>query len=177
MGLLDILFGVAEIVDTLSDKNTYFDVKCKNLEIFEIGTNWVGTARVHVAGKHLKTQKVNYTTKISMPYEAPSHSTKRDVLRKNLLNWVSDTFVNGRKLPKECIVLNPQENYLSYEAFAKKNGEDYTITFDPNEAEYYLSFKLNVYKETKVLNFEDLDYYFKAETTARVTSVDVRDGF
>ena len=177
MGLLDILFGVAEIVDTLSDKDTYFEIKCSHLEIFKLETKWKGTAKIFEAGEHLQTEKVDFSTKISMPYESPSHATKRDVLRENLLNWLSDTFANGQRLPKDCIVLNPQENCLSYETFAKKNGEDYMITFDSNEAEYYLSFKLDVFKETKALNFEDLDYYFKAETTARVTSVDVKDGF
>lgn len=177
MGLLDILCGVAEIVDTLSDKNTYFEIKCNTLEVFEIGTHWVGTARLQGAGEHLQTEKVNFSTKIAMPYEAPSRSTKRDVLRKNLLNWASGTFAKGDKLPKESIVLNPQENCLSCEGFAKKVGNNYEIVTDTTVADCYVSYKLIISKDSSVLGHEDLNYYFKEATTARITSVDVKNGF
>lgn len=33
MGFLDFIFGVAEIADSLSDKNTYFKVTCDTLEM------------------------------------------------------------------------------------------------------------------------------------------------
>lgn len=177
MGFLDVLFGVAEIVDALSDNSDYFRVTCSTLEVFEIGTTWKGTARVSGAGEHIETKKVWYSTKLEMPKEGNSKYTRRGILRKNLYSWVSETFANGVSMPKEAIVLNDSENCLSCEGFAKKVDDKYVITNNQSNAQFYVAYKLNVSKDSNTLGHEDLRYYFKAETTARVTSVDVKDGF
>lgn len=177
MGLLDILAGVATVVDAFSDHNTYFNVKCENLEIFEIGSQWKGTARVYGAGEHIKTVPVNYDTVISMPAEESSRYTRRGELRRQLREWVSKNFTESINLPKEFLVLNDSENCLSFEGYAKKVDSDYYITLSSTEAQYYVSYKLNIFQDSKMLGHKDLSYYFIEPTQGRVSSVNVHDGF
>lgn len=177
MGILDILLGAAQIVDALSDNNTYFKVTCDTLEIFEIGTTWEGTARVHSAGKHLRTETVSYSTTIAMPKEGNSNYTRRGLLRKNLREWCGQTFANKSTVSKETIVLNKGENCLSCEGFIKKTSGKWIITNNSKDAEYYGAYKLYLTKEGQDVGYEDLEYYFEADTLGYISSVDVHDGF
>lgn len=177
MGFLDVLAAAAEIYSAFSDNSTHFKLECSSLEIFEIGTIWQGTARTHGAGNHIETKKVSFETELIMPSENESQRTCRDILRDNLLKWASETFAYGKKLPKEAIVLNNNENCLSCEGFIKQEGSKWVITTNINEAKYYGAYKLFISKKGENLGHEDLDYYFKTPTTARVTSVDVHEGF
>lgn len=177
MGLLDLISAAAAVVDAASGKNTYFVVKCNTLEIFEIGTQWKGTARIHGAGEHIETLKANHNTVISMPDEDSHRYTRRGELRRQLREWASKTFTKGLELPKEFLVLNDGENCLSFEGYAKKIGEDYRVTLTSNGAQYYVSYKLEIYRGSEALGHEELDYYFIQPTIATVDSVDVHDGF
>lgn len=177
MGFLDFLLGAAEIVDALSDKNTYFNVTCDTLEIFEIGTAWEGTARVHAAGKHLKTETVSYSTTIAMPEEGNANYTRRGLLRKNLREWCGKTFANKSTVSKETIVLNKGENCLSCEGFIKKSDGKWIIVNNSRDAEYYGAYKLYLKQGGNDVGHEDLEYYFEAATLGYISSVDVHDGF
>lgn len=177
MGFLDFLAGVAHVADTLSDHNTYFQVNCNTLEIFEIGTTWKGTARVHGAGNHIRTEKVDYSTTITMPPEDSQDYTRRGSLRKELREWCGKTFANKSTVTKETIVLNEGENCLSCEGFIKKVNGKWVLTNNPNEAEYFGAYKLYLTKEGKDVGYEDLEYLFKADTLGYVSSVSVHDGF
>ena len=178
MGLFDVLYVAAEVIDLFAgNKGTCFQVACDTLEIFEIGTAWKGTARVHGAGAHVRTEHVNYTATITMPAEDSSKYTRRGLLRKELREWCGKTFANKSTVTKETIVLNPGENCLSCEGFIKKTDGKWIITANPKDAEYYGAYKLYLSKEGKDIGHDDLDYYFMAETLGRVTSVSVKDGF
>ena len=169
--------GFLDFLDAITDDNTYFNVECTTLEIFEIGTTWKGTARVHGAGNHIETKKVSYQTRVAMPSEDSGNYTRRGWLRKDLRKWAGKTFGTGSELPRESIVLNTTENCLSCEGYAKKVGDTYVLTTKESEAQYYLAYKLNIYKDGNQLGHEDLDYYFKADTQGYVTNVSVKDGW
>lgn len=177
MGLLDVLFVAADIIDMFSDHDTHFEVTCDTLELFEIGTSWKGTARVHGAGAHVCTQSVNYSTTVSMPNEDDHNRTKRGILRDQLRNWASKTFAGGVSLPKEAIVLNESENCLSCEGFVKQVGNQWVITPNMHGAKYYGAYKLFLAKGTEAVGHEELEYLFIAPTVGYVSSVDVSDGF
>lgn len=177
MGLLDVLFGVASILDAVSDDSEKFEIVCTSLELFEIGTTWQGTARVHGAGRHIRTEKKHIKDSISMPKEDTHNHTRRYILRENLLKWAIDTLATGKTVSKDHIVLNPSEECLSFEGFMKQEGNSYKMTTNVSEADYYGAYKLTVYKDGKMLSHEDLHYYFKADTVARISSVNVTKGF
>lgn len=177
MGFLDFLLGAAEVIDAFTDHDTHFKVTCDTLELFEIGTSWKGTARVHGAGTHVRTQTVNYTTTVTMPYEDNYNRTKRSILRDRLRDWASKTFADGVMLPKEAIVLNESENCLSCEGFVKQVGGQWIITTSVRDATYYGAYKLFLTKGTENVGYEELEYLFKAPTVGYVSSVDVSDGF
>lgn len=177
MGFLDFLLLAADVVDTFSDHDTHFEVVCDTLELFEIGTSWRGTARVHGAGNHVQTQTVNYTTTVTMPDEDDYNRTKRSILRDRLRKWASDTFADGLMLPKEAIVLNDTENCLSCEGFVRKSGNRWVITTNVRNAQYYGAYKLFIKKGSGHVGHEELAYLFTEPTVGYVTSVDVSDGF
>ena len=177
MGFLDFLVGAAGIIDALTDNDVPFTVKCDTLELFEIGTSWRGTARVHGAGAHVRSVNVDYSTTVRMPSEDDYNQTKRDILRKRLRSWASETFANGSTLPKEAIVLNEGENCLTCEGFVTQIGNRWVITSNSRDAKYYGAYKLYIKKRDENIGYEDLQYYFKEETTARIYGVDVHDGF
>lgn len=175
MGLLDFLFVVADTIDTFSDHDTHFKVTCDTLELFEIGTSWQGTARVHGAGSHIRTQAVSYATTVTMPHEDDHDRTKRSILRDRLRKWASETFADGSMLPKEAIVLNDSENCLSCEGFVKQVGNQWIITTNMQDAKYYGAYKLFLKKSGETVGYEELAYLFKAPTVGYVSSVDVHD--
>lgn len=177
MGFLDFLGEVAMVVDALSDNDTHFNVTCNTLEIFEIGTTWKGTARVHGAGEHVRTEKVNYSTTVTMPEEDSHDYTRRGLLRKELREWCGKTFANKSTVTKETIVLNDGENCLTCEGFIRKVGDKWVLTNNSHEAEYYGAYKLYITKEGKDVGHKDLEYLFMAETLGYVSSVDVHEGF
>ena len=177
MSFLDLLLGAAEIIDTFADHDTHFKVTCDTLELFEVGTSWKGTARVHGAGAHLRTENVSYTTKVTMPDEDDYNRTKRSILRDRLRKWASEAFADGSVLPKEAIVLNDSENCLSCEGFIKQVGDRWVITTNVKEAQYYGAYKLFFEKDGECVGYEELEYLFKAPTVGYVSSVDVNDGF
>ncbi len=177
MGLFDILLGVAEVVDALSDNDTHFDVHCSTLELFEIGTTWNGTARVHGAGNHIRTEKVNYSTTVTMPKEDTNKNTRRGLLRKELREWCGETFANKSTVTKETIVLNDSENCLSCEGYVKKVDVKWILTNSPHNAECYGAYKLYFTKKGEAVGYEDLKYLFMEDTLGYVTSVDVKEGF
>lgn len=174
MGFMDFLVGV---MDVLTDHDTHFKVSCDTLEIFEIGTTWKGTARVHGAGNHIRTEHVDFSTTVTMPDEDDYNRTRRSILRDRLRKWASETLANGTTLPKEAIVLNESENCLSCEGFVKQVGKKWVITTSMREAKYYGAYKLFLSKNGEELGYEELEYFFKAPTVGYVSSVDVHDGF
>lgn len=177
MGFLDFLLAAVDIVDTFTDHDTHFHVTCNTLELFEVGTSWKGTARVHGAGAHVRTETVDYSTTVTMPEEDNYNRTKRSILRDRLRDWASKTFAEGRTLPKEAIVLNESENCLSCEGFVKQVGNRWVITTSMYDAKYYGAYKLFLTKGTESVGYEELEYLFKAPTVGYVSSVDVSDGF
>ena len=177
MGLFDVLLGVASVLDAFSDDSEKFEIECNSLELFEIGTSWQGTARVHGAGNHIRTEKKYIKDSVLMPKEDTHDHTRRYILRENMLKWAIDTLANGKAVSKDHLVLNPNEDCLSFEGFMKKDGNSYRITTNASEADYYGSYKLTIYKDNKMLSYEDLHYYFKADTVGYVSSVNVSDGF
>ena len=177
MGFLDFLLLAADVVDTFTDHDTHFKITCDTLELFEIGTTWKGTARIHGAGAHIQTQTVSYITTVTMPNEDDYNRTKRSILRDRLRKWASETFADGDMLPKEAIVLNETENCLSCEGFVKQIGNKWIITTNIRDAKYYGSYKLFVERSGESIGYEELEYLFKAPTVGYVSSVDVTDGF
>jgi len=177
MGFLDVLFAAADIVSTLTDNDTHFNVSCDTLELFEIGTSWRGTARVHGAGAHVRSQSVDFSTTVTMPSEDDYNRTRRSILRDRMLKWASETFSASGSLPKEAIVLNESENCLSCEGYVKKVGNRWLITSSMKDAEYYGAYKLYLEKGGESIGYEELEYLFKAPTVGYVSSVDVHDGF
>ena len=173
MGFFDFLLDVATVVDAFADKDTHYHVNCNTLEIFKIGTTWKGTARVHGAGEHLRTEKVNYSTTVTMPEEDSCHYTRRGLLRKDLREWCGKTFANKSTVTKETIILNDGENCLSCEGFLKRAGEKWILTNNSLDAEYYGAFKLYLTKEGKDIGHEELEYLFIEDTIGYVTSVSV----
>lgn len=177
MGFWDLLLGAAEIIDAFTDHDTHFKVTCNTLELFEVGTSWKGTARIHGAGAHVRTETVDYSTTVTMPEEDNYNRTKRSILRDQLRKWASKTFADGSTLPKEAIVLNDAENCLSCEGFVKHVGDQWIITTNMKEAQYYGAYKLFFEKGGECVGYEELEYLFKAPTVGYVSSVDVHDGF
>lgn len=166
MGFLDFLTVAAGVVDILSGKPKY-TITCEILELFEAGTTWVGTARVHGAGRHLSTEHVNFSTS----FEDNGPEDAREKVRK----WAEDSFANGGSLPKGKIILNEYEDCLSCDGFVKKVNGKWTMQKQPTN--HYASFKLYVTRENKALGYDELKRVFIAPTTARITNVDVHDGF
>ena len=177
MGFFDFLLEVASVASAFADHDTHFQVTCDTLEIFKIGNNWKGTARVHGAGEYVRTEMVNYSTTITMPAEESQNYTRRGLLRKSLREWCGKTFANKSTVSKETIVLNNGENCLSCEGFIKKVNGKWIITTNSKDAEYYGAYKLYFTKEGEDVGYEDLEYYFMADTLAYVSSVSVHDGF
>lgn len=177
MGFLDTILEVANM---FIDNDRKFNVSCKTLEVFEIGTQWKGTARVHGAGEHVETISVSYETTITLPYEDnDSRYTRRGLLRKQLRDWAGNTFSNDNNITKENVVLNPSENCLSIEGFAKRVGNTWKLVDDSYNATNFCSYKLfltDAQNGSKV-GHEELKELFMAETLGRVTSVDVTEGF
>lgn len=177
MGLFDFLSDVVDVLDELTDNDTHYRVSCDTLEIFEIGTTWKGTARVHGAGEHVRTEKVDYSTIVTMPEEDTHDYTRRGLLRKDLREWCGRTFANKSTVTKETIVLNDGEDCLSCQGFIKKVENKWILTTNSHEAEYYGAYKLYLTKDGKDVGHEDLDYLFMADTLGYVSSVNVKEGF
>ena len=157
----------------LVDQNT-------NVEIFETGEHWEGTARVHGAGKHIKTQAVSYQTTIAYPNKDDNaRYTRRGMLRKDLREWLAKNFSSLSSIPKEAVVLNPSESCLSFEGFAKKENGKWMVTPNAYNATNFVSYKLFVYEKEghKAVGHDELSYPFKEDTLGYVSSVDVSDGF
>ena len=173
MGFLDFLGDVATIVDAITDNNTHYHVTCKTLEIFEIGSSWKGTARVHGAGEHVRTEHVDFSTTVTMPEKDSHDYTRRGLLRKDLREWCGRTFANKSTVTKETIVLNNSEDCLSCEGFIKKVGSKWIITTNSREAEYYGAFKLFLTQNGQDVGHEELDYLFMADTLGYVSNVSV----
>lgn len=171
MGIMDLFLSAVTIADALSDKSEYFDVKCNVVEVFKIGDSWQGTARVHGAGSHVSSDSVNYSTTIKLPDESHGSYTERGLLRKELFTWLGNNFSVEGSVPKEALVLNPSENCLSFEGFAKKLGGKWMVTANEYTATNYVSYRLVVSrkKDGKILGHDELDYLFKKPTTAYVT--------
>lgn len=182
MGFGDILFGALEIVSALSDiadSKQIYTAKCTSLEIFEIGTEWRGTARVHGAGRHVKTERMNLSKKLTLPKEGTSQYTPRGLLRRDFRNWAGDTMTANKKpLTKDAVVINDSESCLSVEGFIKKVDGKWLLTTNANDAQYYGSYKIALIDERDTqVDYKELVYLFKAETLGRVSSVDVTDDF
>lgn len=179
MGFLDFLFAAATVIDAFSDNDEHFSVTCDVVEVFKIGEQWQGTARVHGAGAHVSTEHVSYNTEITLPKEGNSNYTPRGLLRKSLRDWLGKTFSTEKSIPKDAIVLNPTENCLSFEGFAKKQSGKWMMVSNYSSATNYVSYKLVVYNKTKkaAVGHDELFELFKADTIARVSRVDVKDGF
>lgn len=182
MGFGDILFGALEIVSALSDiadSKQICTAKCTSLEIFEIGTEWRGTARVHGAGRHVKTEKMNLTKKLTLPKEGTSQYTPRGLLRRDFRAWAGENMAANKKpLTKDAVVLNDSESCLSVEGFIKKADGKWLLTITANDAQYYGSFKVVLIDEHNTqVDHKELHYLFKAETLGRVSSIDVTDSF
>lgn len=173
MGFFDFLGDVVDAIDELTDNDTHYRVNCKVLELFEIGTTWKGTARVHGAGAHFNTIDVDYTTTITMPAEESHDYTRRGLLRKDLREWCGRTFANKSTVTKETIILNESEDCLSCEGFVKKIGDKWILTNNSHEAEYYGAYKLYLTQNGKDVGHEDLDYLFMADTLGYVSDVSV----
>ena len=176
--LLDVVDVVSDPVSAMYDKE--YKVSCTSLEIFEIGTQWKGTARIHGAGEHIKTVNVNYGTTITLPYrDDDAHYTRRGLLRKQFREWAGKIFSDDGKITKENVVLNPSENCLSVEGFAREVGNKWLIVDNASDASHFCSYKIfltDVQNNTKV-GHEKLNDLFMAETLGRITSVDVKEGF
>lgn len=180
MGFLDFLGFVANVADALSDDCKHYEVECDTIEIFEIGEHWEGTARIHGAGIHIKSQPVSYRTTIAYPNEDNNRTyTRRGMLRKNLRDWLSDNFSSMNSVPKEAVILNASENCLSFEGFAKETNEKWIVVPNANNATNFVSYKLFIYEKDghKAVGHDELFYLFKEDTLGYVSSVDVRDGF
>ena len=177
MAFLELLGVVADIISAFSDHDTHFDVTCDTLELFELSSSWRGTARISGAGNHVRTESVSFSTRVSMPDENEHNRTKRDILRDRLRKWASESFAETGTLPKEAIVLNPSENCLSCEGFVRFKDNRWVITPTSHGATHYGAYKLYFKKGSEAVGHEDLEYLFKAPTTARVSSVDIKDGF
>ncbi len=179
MGFFDILLGAASIIDALSDSGEHFSVTCNTVEVFKIGDHWQGTARIHGAGEHVSTEHVSYNTVITLPKEGNSNYTPRGLLRKSLREWLGENFSTEKSIPKDAIVLNPSENCLSFEGFAKKQAGRWMMVPDYSSATNYVAYKLTLRNKDKntAVGHDELFELFKAETIARVSRVDVKDGF
>lgn len=180
MGFLDFLVAAAEVVDLFSGNGgSKYSVKCECLELFEIGTTWKGTARIHGAGKHLETIKMNDSTTLVLPNkDDDSRYTPRGLLRKDLREWVGKMYALCGSISKEMVVLNDGENCLTIEGFVKKIDGNWKLVNTSSDATHFGAYKLNVVdNENKPVGHEDLKYLFKADTLGRVVSVDVTDGF
>lgn len=176
MGFLDFLVGAATIVDAVSGfSDTRYNVECKTFELFEIGTTWRGTARVHGAGNHLETIKMNTSTTITKPHNSDA---PRSLMRDELRNWAGKNFAYSGSISKDMIVINEGENCISIDGYVKKINGQWKLVNSPANATNFGSFKLYVSESNgKEIGYEELVYLFKEATTARISSVDVTDGF
>ena len=182
MGFWENLFDVVDVlsdpVSAMYDKK--YQVSCTTLEIFEIGSQWRGTARIHGAGEHIKTVKVNYETTITLPYrDDDSRYTRRGLLRKQLREWVADTFTQENIISKESIILNPSENCLSVEGFGIITNGKWMLVNDAIDATNFCSFKLSLTDTTddSRVGYNKLNELFMEDTLGYVSSVDVSEGF
>ena len=180
MGFLEFLGGAAMVLDALSGPSgKKYDVECESFELFEKGTTWRGTARVHGAGEHLETIKVNASTTLFLPDHTDSSKyTERGLLRKDLREWAGEEFALLKVISKDMVVLNEGENCLSIEGFVKKVDGKWKIVNDAGKGTHYGAYKLCFTERNgDAVGYEELHYLFKADTVGRVTSVDVHDGF
>ncbi len=174
MGFFDLVSGIADIMSGVTPE---VQLVCNTLELFELGTTWRGTARVHGAGRHIATEKVNYSTTASGMGRDYDYHQNATYMRRDLMDWANASFTNGVKLPEEAIVLNEGENCLTCEGFVKKVGGKWVITPNASEAEYYGAFKIIGTQNGTVLGNKDLDHWFKCHTKTRIMSIDITDGF
>lgn len=177
MGLLDTILEVANM---FIDNDRKFKVSCTTAEVFEIGTQWKGTARIHVAGEHIETINVHYETTITLPYkDDDAHYTRRGLLRKQFREWAGNTFSADGKIAKENVVLNPSENCLSVEGFTRRFGSKWLIVDNASDASHFCSYKvfLTDAQNNSKVGHDELDELFMEATLGRVTSVAVKDGF
>lgn len=182
MGFGDFLFGAFEIVSSLSDitsSKQIYTAKCTTLEIFEISNEWKGTARVHNAGCHIKTEKMDLSKKLILPKEGNSQYTPRGLLRRDFRKWAGETITDSKMpLTKDAVIINDSENYLSVEGFIRKVDGKWLITTNVNDAQYYGAYKVALINEQNTqVDRKELIYLFKEETQGRISVVDVRDGF
>ena len=171
---------VATVLDAISGPSgTKYNVECESFELFEIGTSWRGTARVHGAGEHLQTMKVNASTTVFLPRnDDNSYYTPRGLLRKELREWAGREFALSGTISKDMIVLNDGENCLSIEGYVKKHNGSWKLVNGPGNGTHYGSYKLCISEVGGAeIGHEELYQLFKAETLGRVSSVDVSDGF
>ena len=183
MGFLDSFLDLVGTISEFSEGSIHdrkFKVTCTTLEIFEIGTQWKGTARIHGAGEHVKTIKVDYETTITLPYKDDDlEYSRRGLLRKQLRDWLGKTLAEDGKIVRENIVLNPSENCLSVEGFTKKVGDEWLIVDSAYEATNFCAYKLflkDISNNSKV-GHDELHELFMEETRGYITSVDVTEGF
>ena len=119
MGFLKFLGELAK--DFLEPSGTKYNVECKSFELFEIGTVWRGTARVHGAGAHVETVSVNVTTTVFLPdHSDNSKYTERGLLRRDLREWAGKEFALSGEISRDMVILNDGENCLSVEGYVKK---------------------------------------------------------
>ena len=177
MGFWDFLGEVATVVDSLSENDTHFNVTCDTLEIFEISTIWKGTAKIHGAGEHVRTENVNFSTTVTMPEEDTHNYTRRGLLRKDLREWCGRTFANTETVAKETIVLNDNENCLSCEGFIKKLNNKWVLTSSSRDAEYYGAYKLYITQDGTDVGHKDLEYLFVADTLGYISNTSIKEGF
>ena len=180
MGFLDFLGLVAEVINSFSGDCQYYLVECDTIEIFEKEERWEGTARIHGAGNHLKSQKVSYKTTIAYPNKDDnSKYTRRGMLRKDLREWLANNFSSLNSISKDTVILNSSESCLSFEGFANEENSKWIVTSSANDATNYVSYKLFIYEKDshKPLSHDELSFLFIEDTIRYVSSVDVHDGF
>lgn len=180
MDIFNFLGSAAMFLDALSGPSgKKYDVSCESFELFEKGTTWRGTARVHGAGAHLETIMVNANTTLFLPDRSDnSQYTPRGLLRKSLREWAGQQFAFLGTISKDMVVLNEGENCLSIEGFVKKVNDKWKLVNDAGKGTHYGAYKLCLTeKNGSVIGYEELYHLFKADTIGRVSSVDVHDGF
>lgn len=181
MGFLDLLVTGLTAYETVSNivsgDSKYYKVKCRNVEVFELREVWRGTAKVYEAGEHISSDSTCYNDKIAYPNKDDnSRYTRRGVLRKNLRESLANYYSLGQAIDKESIILNPSEDCLSLEGFAKKVNGKWMLTKNASNATNYVSYKLFFAEEStnKPVRNEELRYLFIEETLGRITRVDVK---
>ncbi len=176
MGLLDFLLEVADVLTSESGKK--YTASCETFELFEIGTTWRGTARIHGAGNHLETIKMNISNSLTLPDEGTVDHTPRGLLRRDFLKWASENFAYSGNIAKDMIILNEGENCLSVEGYVKKRSDSWKLVSSSADATHYGAFKVYLYdKNGAMVGHTELSHLFLEATRGYVTSVDVTDGF